>query len=138
VAVTVVVAAALLDKDGRVLAAERSRPPELAGRWEFPGGKVEPGESEHEALRRECSEELGVAVEPGERLGADLPVREGVVLRVWLARIVSGEPRPVEHRSLRWLALDELDEVDWLPVDRPLIAVLRDRFDRSRARPAVP
>jgi len=125
VPVRVVVAAALLDHDGRVLAAERSRPPKLAGRWEFPGGKVERGESEHEALARECREELGVTIEVGERLGGDLPVRDDVVLRVWLARIVAGQPHPVEHRTLRWLALDELDEVDWLAADRPLITALR-------------
>jgi len=131
------VAAALLDHDGRVLAAERSRPPKLAGRWEFPGGKVERGESEHEALARECREELGVTIEVGERLGGDLPVRDDVVLRVWLARIVAGQPHPVEHRTLRWLALDELDEVDWLAADRPLITALRQRAT-CRARPAVP
>ncbi|MEN3362676.1 MAG: 8-oxo-dGTP diphosphatase [Mycobacteriales bacterium] len=122
----VVVGAALLDPAGRVLAAQRSRPPELAGRWEFPGGKVEPGESETAALIRECQEELGVRVRLDARLGGDLPVQGGAgVLRVWTGRITAGQPSAREHRALRWLAPDELDDVDWLPADRPLIDLLR-------------
>jgi 8-oxo-dGTP diphosphatase len=120
-----VVGAALFDPDGRVLAAQRDHPPELAGRWEFPGGKVEPGESETAALARECQEELGVGIQVEARLGGDLPVAGGGLLRVWRGRITAGEPSPREHRALRWLAADELDDVDWLPADRPLIDLLR-------------
>jgi 8-oxo-dGTP diphosphatase len=121
-----VVGAALLDGAGRVLAAQRARPPELAGWWEFPGGKVEPGESDVAALIRECREELGVDIEVGSRLGTDIPVQGGSgMLRVWTGRIVAGEPVAHEHRSLRWLAPDELDGVAWLPADRPLIDLLR-------------
>lgn len=124
--VAVVVGAALLDGAGRVLAAQRARPPELAGWWEFPGGKVEPGEPPAAALVRECREELGVDIEVGARLGGDLPVQGGgAVLRVWTARIRAGEPVAREHAALRWLAADELDEVAWLPADRPLIDLLR-------------
>jgi 8-oxo-dGTP diphosphatase len=124
----VVVGAALLDGAGRVLAAQRSGPAELAGRWEFPGGKVEPGESETAALARECQEELGVQIHLDARLGADLPVQGGgAVLRVWTGRITAGHPTPHEHRALRWLAPHELDDVDWLPADRPLIDLLRTR-----------
>jgi 8-oxo-dGTP diphosphatase len=126
-----VVGAALLDGAGRVLAGQRAGPPELAGRWEFPGGKVEPGESEVAALVRECQEELGVRIQLDARLGADLPVQGGGgVLRVWTGRIVAGEPVAHQHRALRWLAPDELDEVDWLPADRPLIDLLRARPGR--------
>jgi 8-oxo-dGTP diphosphatase len=124
----VVVGAALLDGSGRVLAAQRAGPPELAGRWEFPGGKVEPGESDVAALARECQEELGVRIRLADRLGADLPVQGGGgVLRVWTGRIVAGEPVAREHLALRWLAPHELDQVDWLAADRPLIELLRDR-----------
>ena len=120
------VGAALLDGEGRVLAAQRAAPPELAGRWEFPGGKVEPGESETAALVRECREELGVEVELDARLGEDLPVElGGAVLRVWTGRIVAGTPAATEHAALRWLDPAELDEVDWLPADRPLLDALR-------------
>ena len=129
----VVVGAALLDGAGRVLAAARSSPPELAGRWEFPGGKVEPGETERAALVRECQEELGVVVVVGDRLGGDVQVNGGrAVLRVWTGQVVAGVPVAREHSALRWLAVDQLDSVDWLPADRPLVDLLRS----SLARPA--
>jgi 8-oxo-dGTP diphosphatase len=120
----VIVGAAIV-ADGRVLGCERAEPPETAGRWEFPGGKVEPGEDELDALVRECEEELGVTVDIGERLGGDVPLAHGwAVLRVWLATLVDGIPQPLEHRSLRWLGADELDSVPWLPADAPLVAEL--------------
>ena len=121
--VRVVVGAAIV-RDGRVLAARRSAPPELAGGWEFPGGKVEPGESEPSALVRECREELGVRVTVGELLGS-APLSRGFVLHVYLAALVAGEPRPLQdHDELRWLAADELDSVDWLPAERPALAAV--------------
>lgn len=120
----VIVGAAII-ADGRVLGCERADPPETAGRWEFPGGKVEPGEHEIDALIRECEEELGVRIEVGERIGGDVPLAHGwAVLRVWLATLVSGDPQPLEHRSVRWLGLDELDSVPWLPADTPIVAEL--------------
>ncbi|WP_344431865.1 (deoxy)nucleoside triphosphate pyrophosphohydrolase [Streptomyces lavendulocolor] len=118
----VVVAGAVLDK-GRLLAARRSAPPELAGRWELPGGKLEPGETPPQALVRELREELGVETEPGERIPGEWPLAPGYVLQVWTARLVSGEPRPLEdHDELRWLYRHELDTVDWLDQDRPAVA----------------
>ena len=121
----VIVGAAIIDA-GRVLACARSEPPEFAGRWEFPGGKVEPGESDVEALIRECAEELDVDVIVGERVGADVPLAHGwAILRVFTARIVNGgEPKLLEHADMRWLASDELDSVDWLPADAPIVAAL--------------
>lgn len=122
----VVVGAALLDGTGRVLAAQRAGPAAVAGGWEFPGGKVEPGESDDAALVRECREELGVEVTLDRRLGDDVPVQDGGgVLRVWTGRIVAGTPVPREHAALRWLSADELDSVDWLPADRPIVDLLR-------------
>ncbi|MCX4983217.1 (deoxy)nucleoside triphosphate pyrophosphohydrolase [Streptomyces sp. NBC_00572] len=130
--VVVVVAGALYDR-GRLLAARRSAPVELAGRWELPGGKLEPGESPEEALVRELREELGVEVEPGERIPGEWPLKPGYVLRVWTARLLSGEPRPLEdHDALRWLARSELDSVDWLDQDRPAVA------EAARWLPAAP
>ena len=120
-----IVAAAMMI-DGRVLAGERSQPPETAGQWEFPGGKVEPGETEEAALARECVEELGVRVEVGARVGPDVPLTGGrAVLRVFAVRLLDGVlPRPLEHAALRWLGADELDSVPWLPADRPIVAEL--------------
>ena len=121
-----VIVAAVIITDGRVLACERSAPPEVAGRWEFPGGKVEPGESDQQALARECAEELGVRVEVGERVGPDVPLARGrAVLRVFAVRLLEGDtPRALEHTSMRWLAADELGSVPWLPADQPIVAVL--------------
>lgn len=121
----VIVGAAIV-RGGRVLAGARSAPSAAAGRWEFPGGKVEPGEDERDALVRECDEELGVGVEVLSRIGADVPMVTGAVLKLYLARLVRGEPEAREHAELRWLSADELDSVDWLPADAPLAAVLPD------------
>ncbi|WP_431775959.1 (deoxy)nucleoside triphosphate pyrophosphohydrolase [Streptomyces cucumeris] len=118
----VVVGGAVFD-EGRLLAARRSAPPELAGRWELPGGKVEPGETPPRALVRELREELGVEVRPLEPLAGEWPLKPGYVLRVWTARLVSGTPRPLQdHDELRWLTPDRVDEVDWLDQDRPAVA----------------
>jgi 8-oxo-dGTP diphosphatase len=121
-----VIVAAVIVTDGRVLGCERSAPPEAAGKWEFPGGKVEAGETDAEALVRECREELGVRVEVGERVGPDVPLAHGrAVLRVYVVRLLDGDvPRALEHTAMRWLAADELDTVPWLPADRPIVAEL--------------
>jgi len=124
-ATPLIIVGAAIVVDGRVLGCERAEPPESAGRWEFPGGKVEPGESDVDALVRECEEELGVVVAVGDRIGADVPLAHGrALLRVWLARLVRGEPQALEHRSLRWFSADDLDTVPWLPADAPIVAEL--------------
>ena len=129
--VTQVVGAALVDDRRRVLVAQRGSGP-LAGLWEFPGGKVEPGESDLSALVRECTEELGVRVQPQVFLG-EVPL-DGVVaggapgastLRVWSGRIVAGELTAHEHTELRWLVAAELDDLDWIAADRPLLPAVR-------------
>ena len=121
-----VIVAAVIVTDGRVLACERSAPPEVAGRWEFPGGKVEPGETDEQALARECVEELGVRVEVGARIGPDVPLAHGrAVLRVFAVRLLDGDqPTALEHTSMRWLSADQLDTVHWLPADKPIVAEL--------------
>ena len=115
----------------RVLVAQRSGGP-YDGCWEFPGGKVEPGESELSALVRECEEELGVAVVHQAFLGE--VVLDGVVaggtpgastLRVWWARLRAGEPVAHEHAALRWVSADELDDIDWIAADRPLLPAVK-------------
>ncbi|MFD5747001.1 (deoxy)nucleoside triphosphate pyrophosphohydrolase [Streptomyces sp. NPDC127033] len=120
----VVVAGAVYDR-GRLLAARRSAPPELAGRWELPGGKVEPGELPEQALVRELREELGVETRPVERVPGEWPLKPGYVLQVWTARLLAGEPEPLpleDHDELRWLGPAEIHTVDWLDQDRPAVA----------------
>lgn len=131
-----VVGAALVDGD-RVLVAQRSGGP-YDGCWEFPGGKVEPGESELSALVRECAEELGIVVAPESFLG-EVPL-DGVVaggppgastMRVWSARIRSGEVVAHEHTAVRWVGAEELDGIDWIAADRPLLPAVRDLLAAS-------
>ena len=123
----VVVGAAIVH-NGRLLAQQRRYPARDAGRWELPGGRVEPGESEDDAVVRECREELDVPVSPGERVGTDVPLRNGMLLRVHRAALTEGtsEPRAVEHRALRWLDASELSDVDWLDADHVLVHSLRE------------
>lgn len=120
----VVVATALVC-DGRVLAAQRAGPGSHAGRWELPGGTVEPGESEAEAVARECREELGTEVVAGDRVGTDLPIDVGL-LRVYAATVVAGAPRPraLEHAALRWVGASELGGLPWLDADRAVLPEL--------------
>ncbi|MBO2446851.1 (deoxy)nucleoside triphosphate pyrophosphohydrolase [Actinomadura barringtoniae] len=122
--INVVVGAAII-RDGRLLAAQRAEPAELAGGWEFPGGKVDPGETDEDALVRECHEELGVKVALGERIGGDWPLSLSGVLRVWTAELVEGEPQALEHLALRWLEPGQLYDVEWLPGDLPLVEEIR-------------
>jgi 8-oxo-dGTP diphosphatase len=127
-----VVAAAIVDdlsQPTRILAARRSRPAELAGRWEFPGGKVDGSETPVEALHRELAEELGVAVELGtEFTGPDdgaWIITDRHVMRLWFARIVHGEPQPLaEHDLLRWVPAGEWRDLDWLDGDVRIVDAL--------------
>src|SRR5690554_3381843 len=129
-----VVAAAIwdsLERPTTMLCAQRSAPPELAGRWELPGGKVEPGESPEAALHRELAEELGIGVRLGTLVpapdGADWPILQHLHMRVWLAEVTTGVAEALQdHAELRWVARDSLDDLDWLAPDRPILHALRD------------
>lgn len=124
---TAVVGAAIL-RDGAVLAARRTAPAEVAGRWEFPGGKVEPGESPDEALVREVGEELGCRIEVTSWLPGAAEIGSTHELRVACSMLTGGEPAPIEHDSIRWVTAAELDDVDWLDPDRPFLDALRERM----------
>jgi len=97
---------------------------------------VEPGETEEQALARECLEELGVRVEVGGRVGRDVSLAHGrALLRVFLVRLLNGDvPRPLVHTSMRWLGPDELTSVPWLPADRPIVAELPALLAGSAAK----
>lgn len=122
-----VVAAALYDAQGRVLIAQRPEGKHLAGRWEFPGGKVARGESEGAALKRELREELGIEVtgaSPFMRLTHCYSDRS-VELSMWIVEHFAGVPRSLDGQLLRWVAPDALAEEDLLEADRPFIDALR-------------
>ncbi|UXA05701.1 (deoxy)nucleoside triphosphate pyrophosphohydrolase [Mycobacterium sp. SMC-2] len=117
---TQVVVAGAVIRHATVLVAQRVRPPELAGRWELPGGKVAPGETERDALARELAEELDLAVGDvavGDRLGDDVAL-DGITLRAYRVRLLGGEPRARDHRAVRWVTAAQLSDVDWVPADR--------------------
>nr|WP_246195582.1 NUDIX domain-containing protein [Halopolyspora algeriensis] len=122
----VVVGTAIVRR-GRLLAQQRHYPAKHAGRWELPGGRVEPGESERDAVVRECKEELGMDVVPTGRIGTDVPLDGGMLLRLYTAEPTpsSPEPRAVEHRAVRWVDTSEMTGLDWLETDRLLVHSLR-------------
>jgi len=123
-AVLTIVAGAVV-RNHRVLSAQRDSPPSMAGKWEFPGGKVEAGESPRAALVRELAEELGIQVEVGPEI-ARQELETGAVLILFQAQLSSASPDPEarEHRDLRWLTASQLMEVDWLATNAIFITNL--------------
>lgn len=130
-----VVGGAVLDSlsaPARLLVARRTAPPQFAGMWEFPGGKVEPGEAAENALHRELREELGIGVVLGQELEAPgpagWPLNDKAAMRVWFAEVADGDPRPLEdHDELRWVSIREGDEalsLPWIPADLPIVRAL--------------
>ena len=123
-----VVAAALIDRSGRVLLQQRSPGRSMAGLWEFPGGKVEEGELPEAALIRELEEELGIEVEQSELTPAcfaSAPAGEcHMILLLYLCRRWRGEPRPLDASGLQWLRPDQMVAAEMPPADQPLIALL--------------
>jgi 8-oxo-dGTP diphosphatase len=123
-----VVAAALYDAQGRVLIADRPAGKHMAGRWEFPGGKVGNDETLSEALSRELHEELGITVataHPLMDLTHDYPDRR-VELQMWLVKRYTGEPKGLDGQQLKWVEPARLCEEDILEADRPFIEALQN------------
>ena len=139
---THVVAAAVTDLEGSVLIAQRPPGKHLAGRWEFPGGKLDAGEDRRAGLARELREELGITLLPPLR--PLIRVRHTydygeVLIDMWVARQYSGEPRGLEGQALRWCTRDELESVELLPADGPIVAALRlpERLSETSTRDYV-
>ena len=122
-----VMAGALLDGSGRVLIAQRPPGKHMAGGWEFPGGKLEPGEARWHGLQRELREELGVEAISGRPVIAydhQYPTRL-THLDLWLVTEYRGEPRSMEGQPLQWMAIEGLKEAGLLEADWPMIAALQ-------------
>lgn len=116
------VVAAVIMKEGKVFATQRGYG-EFKDGWEFPGGKVEAGESPEEALRREIREELEVEVNVGDLIDTieyDYPAFH-LSMKCYACTIAGGSPHLLEHEAARWLSADQLDSVAWLPADITLI-----------------
>ena len=125
----IVVVAAIIVRDGRIFATQRGYG-DWKDWWEFPGGKVEPGESPEDALKREIREELATEIEVDELLTTveyDYP-KFHLTMHCYLCTIISGDLTLLEHEDARWLALDELDCVKWLPADKDVIEKLSTTF----------
>lgn len=123
------VVAAIILRDGRIFATQRGYG-EWKDWWEFPGGKIEPGESTEDALKREIREELATEIEVDELLTTveyDYP-KFHLTMHCYLCTIISGDLSLLEHEDARWLALDELDCVKWLPADKDVIEKLSTTF----------
>ena len=121
--------AAIIVRDGRIFATQRGYG-EWKDWWEFPGGKIEPGESTEDALKREIREELATEIEVDELLTTveyDYP-KFHLTMHCYLCTIISGDLSLLEHEDARWLALDELDCVKWLPADKDVIEKLSTTF----------
>ena len=135
-----VVAAALIDDAGRVLVQQRPSGKALAGLWEFPGGKVEPGETPEAALVRELAEELGIgvgvaALEPLTFASEPLADRH-LLLLLYLCRGWAGEPQPLDAVALAWHMPSELHGLAMPPADLPFIATLEVALSKVSLRPA--
>ncbi|PZN92662.1 MAG: 8-oxo-dGTP diphosphatase MutT [Alphaproteobacteria bacterium] len=123
-----VAAAVLIDSAGFVLVQQRPEGKSLAGLWEFPGGKLEPGEAPETALVRELHEELGIAITPAQLRPLTFvshAYREfHLVMTVWLCRAWRGEPLGFIDQPVQWCTLEELTALPMPPADRPVLAVL--------------
>ena len=124
------VVAALIRDENRVLLCRRPDGKAQGGKWEFPGGKIEPGETGEAALERECREELDVTLAVGSALAdvnQDYPERS-VHLTLFEAQIASGTPRRLEHSEIRWVLPEQIEEFDLCPADARLMDQLRGKI----------
>jgi 8-oxo-dGTP diphosphatase len=129
------VACAIIELGGKVLCTQRSESMSLPLKWEFPGGKIDEGESPEECLRRELHEELGIEASVGQAL----PISThhypsfSVTLYPFICEIISGEITLHEHRAMVWLPIEELHTLDWAEADWPIIKEFQRQFHRTKA-----
>lgn len=121
------VTAAILEKDGRIIIAQRKSKDHLAGKWEFPGGKIETGETPEECLARELNEEFNITVSVGDFLGSNIHHYDHISIELMAFRTfwVGGEINSTDHKDYKWMTIDELDQFDFSPADQPFVEKLR-------------
>lgn len=123
------VVAAAIEKDGLIFCAQRPEGKSLGGCWEFPGGKLENGETPEEALIREIKEEFDSEIEVISFLNeASYEYDFGIVtMKTYLSKLISGELKLLEHQDSKWLPIEELSELEWAPVDIPAVECLKQK-----------
>lgn len=123
------VVGAVFVREGHVFAARRGPGKAMAGMWEFPGGKIEPGETPEDALARELREELKIDARVGDHLTTTRHEYDfGVVnLATYYCELLAGSPTLTEHSETRWVPVNELRSLDWAPADIPAVELLQKR-----------
>lgn len=123
----IVVVAGLIIRNGRLLIARRPDGKHMAGKWEFPGGKLERGETPEEALERELSEELGVTAKTDRvyHVVSHSYAEKDVLLIAYQCRLISGEPKPIEEAEVRWIEENDLTAFEWAEADIPIVERLK-------------
>lgn len=121
------VTAAILSKGNKVLIARRKSTAHQAGKWEFPGGKIEPGETPEACLRRELQEELGIDTRIGRFLAESIYHYDTVSIRLlaFRATLIEGRLEPNDHDAIAWVAPHQMDRYDFAPADLPFVEMLR-------------
>ena len=121
------VTAAILEKDGRIIIAQRMSTDHLASKWEFPGGKIEPGETPEECLARELKEEFNIGVSVGAYLGSSIYHYDhlSIELMAYRAFWIEGSINSVDHKDYKWVTIEQLPEYEFAPADKPFVEKLR-------------
>ena len=130
-----VVGAVITNEKGEILCALRSQHMSLPGMWEFPGGKIEQGETPEESLVREIREELGCEIKVGDFISDDVYEYPTVAVRLitYFAKVISGTPVPKEHEKLEWVSEADLMKLEWAPADVPTVnKLMKDAFENAK------
>lgn len=126
---TIQVVGAVIYKDNKILCAKRPKDKALANYWEFPGGKIEPGETEREALEREIQEELKCDIQINDKLITTVYEYDFAIisLTTFYCELIEGEPVLTEHQAIKWLEPENLEQLKWAPADIPAVEKIREK-----------